>query len=201
MMAIDAGFSTQEVYAWVRTQSIHNVMAIKGVDNSMVPINAPTKVDVNLRGKKMKGGVRLWKIGVSMIKSEIYSSLKLRKDDSLTINGSRGHPWCHFPEYNTEYFKQLTAEQLTTKVVKGYPKREWQKTRDRNEALDCRVYARAAAIALGVDRWSENKWGQLAGGTLAKTQYESPVQEAKIPEIPRKIAVPKHPKIIRSKWL
>jgi phage terminase large subunit GpA-like protein len=47
--------------------------------------------------------------------------------------------------------------------VKGYPKREWQKTRDRNEALDCRVYARAAAIALGVDRWSESKWEHLAG--------------------------------------
>ena len=37
MLAIDSGFSTQEVYAWVRTQSIHNVMAIKGVDNSLVP--------------------------------------------------------------------------------------------------------------------------------------------------------------------
>jgi hypothetical protein len=35
-------------------------MAIKGVDNSLVPINAPTKVDVNLRGKKMKSSVRLW---------------------------------------------------------------------------------------------------------------------------------------------
>jgi phage terminase large subunit GpA-like protein len=81
MLAIDAGFSTQEVYAWVRAQSPHNVMAIKGVDNSLVPINAPTKVDVNLRGKKLKGSVRLWKIGVSMIKSEIYNSLKLRKDN------------------------------------------------------------------------------------------------------------------------
>jgi phage terminase large subunit GpA-like protein len=61
----------------------------------------------------------------------------------------------------TEYFKQLTAEQLVTRIVKGYPKRIWQKIRDRNEALDCRVYARAAAIALGIDRWSENKWEQL----------------------------------------
>jgi phage terminase large subunit GpA-like protein len=76
MPAIDAGFATQEVYARVRAQSIHNLMAVNGVDNSPVPINAPTKVDVNLRGKKMKGSVRLWKIGVSIIKSEFYNSLK-----------------------------------------------------------------------------------------------------------------------------
>ena len=68
---------------------------------------------------------------------------------------------CHFPEYNTEYFKQITAEQLVTKIVKGYPKREWKKIRDRNEALDCRIYARAAAIALGIDRWSDQKWQQI----------------------------------------
>ncbi len=35
---------------------------------------------------------------------------------------------------NEEFFKQLTAEQLVTRVVNGYPKPEWQKTRERNEA-------------------------------------------------------------------
>jgi phage terminase large subunit GpA-like protein len=79
----------------------------------------------------------------------------------------------HFPEYNTEFFKQLTAEQLVTKIVKGYPKREWQKTRDRNEVLDCRVCARAAAIAVGIDRWSENRWEQLAGSTDSKIERHS----------------------------
>ena len=57
-----------------------------------------------------------------------------------------------------EYFKQLTAEQLVTRIVKGYPKREWQKTRDRNEVLDCRIYARA--IALATDHWTDEKWEQ-----------------------------------------
>ena len=158
MLAIDSGFSTQEVYAWVRTQSVHNVMAIKGIDNSLVPLNAPTKVDVNFRGKKITNGVRLWKIGVSILKSELYGWLKQKRNE----DGSIPHGYLHFPEYNTEYFKQLTAEQLVTKIVKGYPKREWQKTRDRNEALDCRIYARAAAIALGIDRWTEQKWDQIS---------------------------------------
>ena len=60
--------------------------------------------------------------------------------------------------------------------MKGYPKREWQKTRDRNEALDCRVYARAATIALGLDRWSDNKWEMLINqqnGKSVKPKEES----------------------------
>ncbi|MDR2068132.1 MAG: phage terminase large subunit family protein [Holosporaceae bacterium] len=159
MLAVDTGFATQEAYAWIRQQQPQRVMAVKGTDNSVTPVNAPTKVDVNFRGRKISNGVRLWKIGASMIKGEIYGFLKRRVHE----DGSFPHGYMHFPEYNTEYFKQLTAEQLVTRIVKGYPKREWQKTRDRNEALDCRVYARAAAIALGIDRWSESKWEQLAG--------------------------------------
>ncbi|MFL6351962.1 MAG: terminase gpA endonuclease subunit [Bryobacteraceae bacterium] len=37
------------------------------------------------------------------------------------------------------------GEQLITRIVKGYRKSEWQKARERNQALDARVYARAAA--------------------------------------------------------
>jgi phage terminase large subunit GpA-like protein len=175
-------------------------MAIKGVDNSLVPINAPTKVDLNLRGKKLKSSVRLWKIGASMIKSEFYNSLKKSRSDSENQSGAASR--CHFPEYNTEYFKQLTAEQLVTRIVKGYPKRIWQKTRDRNEVLDCRVYARAAGIALGVDRWSESKWEQLSG--TSQKQINAEVSELK-PQIPSQILAKnsnyKRPKIIRSSFI
>jgi phage terminase large subunit GpA-like protein len=109
----------------------------------------------------------------------------------------------HFPEYNTEYFKQLTAEQLVTRIVKGYPKRIWQKTRDRNEALDCRVYARAAAIALGIDRWSESRWEQLAAIKSAKmkTKPQRNVNyEEKPSPIYKKPAI-QRPKIIRSSFI
>jgi phage terminase large subunit GpA-like protein len=199
MLAIDAGFSTQEVYAWVRAQSPHNVMAIKGIDNSLVPINAPTKVDLNLRGKKLKGSVRLWKIGVSMIKSELFNFMKQRKNE----DGSIPNGYMHFPEYNTEYFKQLTAEQLVTRIVKGYPKRIWQKTRDRNEALDCRVYARAAAIALGIDRWSENKWEQLAEKRNVPQKTIATASLIKQPAIPTNNSSRNHsrPRVVKSSFL
>ena len=184
MLALDTGFSTQEAYAWVRAQPFHNVMAIKGTDNSLVPLNAPIKVDVNFRGKKIRGGVRLWKVGVSILKGELYGWLKQTRNE----DGSTPRGYMHFPEYNTEYFKQLTAEQLVTKIVKGYPKREWQKTRDRNEALDCRIYARAAAIALGIDRWTDKKWDQVIG-TNNDDNSETPILKTE----PRRI--------IRSNWM
>lgn len=56
-----------------------------------------------------------------------------------------GPGYCHFPDsHDPEYFAQLTAEKLVTRYVKGFPVREWHKTRERNEALDCRAYAMAA---------------------------------------------------------
>ena len=38
---------------------------------------------------------------------------------------------------------------------------EWQKTRDRNEAIDARSYARAAAAVYGMDRFNDAVWSGL----------------------------------------
>jgi phage terminase large subunit GpA-like protein len=50
---------------------------------------------------------------------------------------------------------------VTLRDRNGYMKREWQKLRERNEALDCYVYARAAAAASGLDRFEERHWREL----------------------------------------
>jgi phage terminase large subunit GpA-like protein len=58
--------------------------------------------------------------------------------------------------------KQLVCEQLVTvKTRRGFACLEWQKLRERNEALHCRVYARAAAWIAGADRWTEAMWRDL----------------------------------------
>lgn len=153
--------------------------------------------------RKLKRGIRLWTIGVSIIKSEIYSFLKKRQPTDVE-DKNIPHGYMHFPEYNTEYFKQLTAEQLVTRIVKGHPKREWQKTRERNEALDCRVYVRAAAIALGIDRWNESKWWQLSEHNPTKLITEHPQKdhyELPSPMVHVRKDINKRPKIIRSSWI
>ena len=71
----------------------------------------------------------------------------------------------HLPGWiDSEWLKQLVAEQLVTvRNKRGFARLEWQKLRERNEALDCRVYARAAAWILGADRWSDKQWDELRG--------------------------------------
>jgi phage terminase large subunit GpA-like protein len=105
--------------------------------------------------------------------------------------------YCHFPKYSEEYFKQLTAEQFVTRVVKGYRRGEWQKTRDRNEALDCRVYARAAASVYGMDLGSSADWDRLCA------RLEELVRQAKAPEnvVPRRKTEEKRPRVIYSPYL
>jgi phage terminase large subunit GpA-like protein len=61
-----------------------------------------------------------------------------------------------------KWIKQLVGEQLVTVQTKrGFSRLEWQKLRERNEALDCRVYARAVAWIAGADRWTEAMWRNL----------------------------------------
>lgn len=153
---IDTGFSTQTVYNWVRSQNTQKIYPIKGREGQATPIGHPRFVDVKRNGKVIKRGLKLWNIAVDLLKSELYGFLKLDK-------GVDGAPdpagYCYFPEYSTEYFKQLTAEKVIIKIDKrNYQKQEWQKIRDRNEALDCRVYARAAAIILGIERFKDDHY-------------------------------------------
>jgi phage terminase large subunit GpA-like protein len=92
---------------------------------------------------------------------------------------------------DAEFLKQLCAEQLVTRRDRrGYLKREWQKTRERNEALDCYVYARAAAAVVGLDRMSEARWAELEE-MLGRRPPPAPAQmpapsasEAPAPETP-----------------
>ena len=55
---------------------------------------------------------------------------------------------------------------MVIRTVRGYQTYQWEKTRDRNEALDCRVYARAAASIMGLDRLDEKHWTLIAGRRL-----------------------------------
>ena len=100
-----------------------------------------------------------------MAKEELYRWLRLERptDEDLQQGQSFSPGYCHFPRYSEEYFKQITAEQLVTKIVKGYRRHEWQKMRERNGALDCRVYARAAASRIGLDRYQDKHWQAIEG--------------------------------------
>jgi phage terminase large subunit GpA-like protein len=156
---VDSGFRTATVYNWSRRHESGRVMAIKGTSGLQMLVGSPARVDVNLAGERLRRGAVVWPVGVDIAKGELYGALRLEQP----LPGEPTPPgYCHFPEdYDQEYFQQLTAEELIPKMVRGYRRHEWTKVRERNEALDCRVYARAAAGVLGIERYSDAHWTGL----------------------------------------
>lgn len=174
-VGIDSGFNTQEVYRWARSQGTGRVIVLKGQNSGAAALGTPTTVDVNAKGKRTRRGVRVWPVNVSMLKVELYGWLGLEKPSDEELAGGSKYPagYCHFPQLDEEFFKQLTAEELVTRVVKGYRISEWQKKRDRNEALDTHNYARAAAAHVGIDRFQERDWQALEASFSRQMQVEA----------------------------
>jgi len=158
-LAVDSGFAATEVYQWARRQG-GRVVVIKGDSRAPALLGPAAPVEVGPLGKRITRGVRVWPVNSGMAKEELYRWLRLDRPTDEDIEKGLAFPpgYCHFPRYGEEYFKQITAEQLVTKIVKGYRRHQWQKMRERNEALDCRVYARAAASRVGIDRYQEKHW-------------------------------------------
>lgn len=161
MLAIDTGYNTSVVYQWVSTKAVDRVFGIDGQDHQTMIVGQPKKMQVNTKGKRAGRSVKKWPIGISVVKSELYGWLKQEKP---TVESGDILPfgYCHFPEYGEEYFRGITAEEIVPRLVKGFRRYQWEKVYDRNEPLDCRVYARAMAYLAGVDRWDAAKWEQLA---------------------------------------
>lgn len=183
-MAIDTGFQTQQVYNWARRHPASRVFPIKGRADLATIVGQPAPVEVSTIGKKLRRGLKVWPVGVSMVKSEIYSWLRLRRSNNPTDPSPPGY--MHFPEYGEEYFLMLTAEELVSRNRKGFTVFEWVKTRDRNEALDVRVYARAAAYVLGLDRMLDHHWATLdPGGDPRPKPAPTPAEPSVSPAPPR----------------
>lgn len=170
-IAVDAGFNTQFVYNWVRQQSPDRAMAIQGRDHLTLLLGTPRPVDVDFGGRKMQQALQLWPVGVSIAKQELYGWL--RQPPPLDANDALPYGFMHFPQVDQEYFRQLTAEQMRPRIVGGKTRYMWEKVYDRNESLDCRVYARVAASALGVERWPDSYWQEIESALKLK-KLDSP---------------------------
>lgn len=181
VMCVDSGYATQDVYSFVRqfNQAVwggngaranapRTVVAIKGQSRDTAMILSTSKADTK------KKGLKVWNVSGPVIKTELYRWLKMEHVGEDASQFGR----CHFPAYAEEYFKQLTAERQVVKVSNGYPKSVWEKdpTR-RNEALDCRVYARAGAAIYGLDRISERGWQELESAIPTKTTEKTAVKK------------------------
>lgn len=142
-VAIDSGYNTSMVYSFVEKRRW--ALAIKGRAGPGVPIVEDEKSRRLRLRRQRKKGVTVNLVGDDQAKALIYSRLKIT---------AVGPGYIHFPNdasFDDEYFAQLTAEKLVTKMRGTRPYAEWVQTRPRNEALDCWKYALAALRLSGID--------------------------------------------------
>ena len=208
--ALDTGFATQEAYAFVRACRDPRVMPVKGVPRGAALIGTPTAIDVSQGGKKLRRGIKVFTVAVGIAKLEFYNNLRKGtdvSDDGVTTVYPTG--FVHLPKIDAEFIQQLCAEQLITRRDRnGFPVREWQKMRERNEALDCYVYARAAASAAGLDRFEERHWRELERqlGMERPPDEPPPIQTFDPDEATQRgglsvSATPSRRRVIKSRWL
>jgi phage terminase large subunit GpA-like protein len=142
-VAVDSGYNTDMVHAFCQPRAW--AYAVKGMPGAGRPVVEDLrKRRQRLRHRRRKSA-EIWMVGVDSAKALVYARAKLPLP---------GPGYLHFPRqpaFDDEYFQQLAAEKLITKVRNTRAYAEWVKTRSRNEALDCFIYALAALRITGID--------------------------------------------------
>ena len=134
---IDSGFATSQVYRYTRNRRGANIFASKGQGgegNKL--IGKPS-----LQGRDR---VILYSVGVDEAKREFLRSQILERNP--------GPGYVHLPSWmTTDQCSQLVAEKRVRRVHRGRVSYGWVKKQQDtpNEALDCRILARAALEQLG----------------------------------------------------
>lgn len=146
------GGSTLDVYRYCQRNQRNQRFAIKGSNNFSAPL-------LERIGKAKDHSIPLIFIGVSQGKQYVFQRLLKEQGDEKTDRINR----FNFPKddkkgYTINYFKQLCAEQLVRKKVKGRTVLAWENVASdgRNEALDLRVYNLACIQSINPD-WSKLK--------------------------------------------
>lgn len=143
--AVDSGYYTSSVYAFTNATPL--TVPVKGVEGRNRPIFG--KPSSNTLDK-----TKFVPLGVDTIKDIVFGRLKQHDPDKAG--------YCSFPMpsedspegwYDEQYFRGMTAEEIRTTYVRGYPVKKWEKISKgrRNEPFDCRNYAFAALRMLQVD--------------------------------------------------
>jgi phage terminase large subunit GpA-like protein len=130
--AVDSGDGewTQRVYNFCFPRTSRRIMAIKGLGGG--------RPDIMASKSKMKGGGRLWIVGVDNVKTTLFSRLQ------------RGQMIRFSHTLEPIYYEQLASEKRIIRYRKGQPIRRFERIsgRVRAESWDCLCYSYAARAAI-----------------------------------------------------
>jgi len=178
------GHATQQVYDFCRKRESRRIWAIIGRSGAGLPL-------LKLTPRRTRAKVVLGIVGTDTAKGLLFSRLGLSEF---------GPGYIHFPrDVDDEWFKQLTAEKLMTKHVKGIPTRVWKQIRARNEALDCAVYAFAAYASLNanLDRIAQRMEAQVK---VSEPSPAQPEQQTITPLVTLGTSVPRKGRGFVNRW-
>ena len=118
---------------------------------------------MNRRDETIRKGVTLYLVGTDTAKITLFGRLRHTETGPGSFHFGQGA--------DEEFFRQLTAEKQQMRTVKGFPVREWVKASgDRNEALDCLVYAYATLQWVARRYNRATMWDQLERQVVATRQ-------------------------------
>jgi phage terminase large subunit GpA-like protein len=148
------GHFTHEVYNFCRYRK--RMFAIRGVSRPNLPIKGRSSlVDVNYRGKIIKGGARLWQVGVDRAKDLLHNRLRISKPGPGFIHVSNELP--------ASFFAGMASEQRVRKKTAHGFRYVWEPKpgTPRNEPWDCSGYALFGAHALDLHKYTPTMWQRL----------------------------------------
>ncbi|WP_316216615.1 phage terminase large subunit family protein [Bradyrhizobium sp. SZCCHNR3003] len=157
---VDTGFRSHVVYHWCSSR--HLAYALDGRDGwTAPPLGTGAIKDIDLNGNKV-GTVKLWPVGTWSLKAHWYEDL--RREGRTAGHEVDPPGFCHFGLWLDEiYFRQVTAECLAEKTVRGKKTKAWEiRGNQDNHFLDCRVYNLALAEHLGLSAMTAEEWKLLA---------------------------------------
>lgn len=153
--AIDTGgHFTHQAYNFCRTRVRAGIHAVKGDSRQGQPVKGRSSLqDVNHKGKVVKRGVKLWMVGTDTAKDLIYGRLQVTQEGPGYLHFSTALPG--------EFYEQLTSEVRVLQKTAAGEQYRWVKRQQRNEVLDCTVYAMFAAHTLDLHRYTDRMWAKL----------------------------------------
>jgi phage terminase large subunit GpA-like protein len=179
-VALDTGYAPVRAHTWARAAPPGLVVLVRGASSpgpALVSLpRAVDAVDTAAKIRRRRRGLRVWQVNTHALKVELYGALHL---DAAGPGLPTPPGWVSLPAIGDEACRQLVAEALVRRRVRGIERDEWVKVYQRNEALDCAVYARAAAHLVGLDRFGDADWrGLEAALDLPPGDPDAPPPEA-----------------------
>jgi phage terminase large subunit GpA-like protein len=156
-LAIDTGAYTDDVWSWAKRYPSNRVLCVKGSSSQNGPFMVPMKFERRKDGKAKRFQKRGFMLNVSMMKANFYTWL--RQEDP----NERGY--CHFARgLGDEFYRMITSEvKILVRSRTGVTTAKWELAEPtrRNEALDCELYAEAAARRHGWASLTDDQWDLL----------------------------------------